>query len=110
MCAYSHSDHVIPYWKGVLRYCAKCPRIHLLGQETDDKYPDTSPSICFRIYHLITRCTKHVRLPLNDKKNVCKCQYDTASGQSTKIYTIKELVMMETIIFNFHKSFHIPEI
>ena len=29
----------------------------------------------------------------------------TASVQSTKIYTIKELVMMETTISNFYKSF-----
>ena len=35
---------------------------------------------------------------------------DTDSGQSTKIYTRKELEMMETTIYNFHTSFYIPEI
>ena len=59
---------------------------------------------------MIARCTKHGRLPLTDKKHFCKCQQDTSSGQSTKIYTRKELVMMETTISNFHTSFYIPEI
>ena len=110
MCAYSQSDHALPHWKCVLRCCAQCPSINIPDQETDDKHPNPSPSIRFHIYHLIARCTKHGRLPLTDKKSCRKCQHDTASGQSTKIYTRKELVMMETTISNFHTSFYIPEI
>ena len=59
---------------------------------------------------MILRCTTHGRLPLTDKKSCRECQQDTASGQPTKIYTIKEIVMMETTISNFHTSFFIPEI
>ena len=81
MCAYSQSYHALTHWKYVLRCCAKCTIINLPDQETDDQYPDTSPSIRFLIYHLIARCTKHGRLPLTDKKSCCKCQHDTASGQ-----------------------------
>ena len=76
-------------------------------QETDDHYPVTSPSIRFHIHNLIARCTKHGRLPLTDKKSCCKFQQDSASVQSTKIYTRKELVMMETTIYNFHTIFYI---
>ena len=57
MCAYSQSDHSLPHWKCVLQWCAKCPGINLPDQETDDNYPDNSPSIRFHIYHLIARCT-----------------------------------------------------
>ena len=89
MCAYSQSDHALPHWKCVLRCCAKCPSINIPDQETDDKHPNPSPSIRFHIYHLIARCTKHGRLPLTDKKICRKCQQDSASGQSTKIYTRK---------------------
>ena len=39
-----------------------------------------------------------------------ECQQDTDSVKPTKIYTRKELVMMETTISNFHTSFFIPEI
>ena len=110
MCANSQSDHALPHWKCVLQCCAQCPSINIPNQETDDKHPNPSPSIRFHIYHLIARCTTHGRLPLTNKKSCRWCQHDTASGQPTKIYTRKELVMMETIISNFHTSFYILEI
>ena len=97
-------------WKCVFQCCSQCPSINIPDQETDDKHPNPSVSICFHIYHLISRCTKHGRLPVTDKKICRKCQQDTTSGQSTKIYTRKELMIMETTIFNFHTSFFIPEI
>ena len=110
LCAYPQLDHALPHWKCVLRCCTKCPSVNLPDQETDDHYPDTSTSISFHIYHLIARCKTHGRLLLTDKKSFCKCKHDTASEQSTKIYTKKELLMMETKIYNFHTSFYIPEI
>ena len=59
---------------------------------------------------MIARCTKHGKLLLNDKKMFFKCKKDSASEQPTKIYTRKELVMMETTIYNFHTKFYIPEV
>ena len=109
ICAYSHSDNALPHCKCVFICCAKCPSFYLPDQETDDHYYDTCPSIHFHIYHLIGRCTKHGRRPLTDNKSCCKCQQYTNSGQSTKIYTRKELVMMETTNSSFHTSFYIPE-
>ena len=79
-------------------------------QEKDAQYPDTSPSISFHVYHLIALCTKHDRILLTEKKLFHKCQQDTTSGQLAKIYTIKELVMMERNNSNVHTSFYIPEI
>ena len=84
LCAYSQSSNVLPHWKCVFLCCAKCPIINMSDQEKDDKYPDTSPSIRFQIYHLISHCTKHGRLLLTDKKCFRECQQDTASVQSTK--------------------------
>ena len=110
MCVYSQSDHALPHWKCVQLCCAKCPGNNLPDQETDDKHRNPSTSIIFHIYHMIARCTKHVRLPLTDNESCRKCQQDTASGQSTKIYTRKELVMIEKTISNFHTSFYISKI
>ena len=64
------------------------------------------------ISHLSSNCTlyKEWQASFNWKYLFCKCQQDTDSGQSTKIYTKKELVMMETTISNFHTSVYIPEI
>ena len=38
------------------------------------------------------------------------CKQESSSDKSTKIYTRKELVMMETTISDFHTSFYIPAI
>ena len=38
------------------------------------------------------------------------CKQESSSDNSTKIYTIKELVMMETTISGFYTSFYIPAI
>ena len=38
------------------------------------------------------------------------CKQESSSDKSTKIYTRKELFMMETSISDFHTSFYIPAI
>ena len=38
------------------------------------------------------------------------CKQESLPDKSTKIYTRKELVMMEKTISNFHTSFYIPSI
>ena len=38
------------------------------------------------------------------------CKQESSPDKSTKIYTRKELVMMETTISDFHTSFYIPSI
>ena len=67
MCAYPQSDHALPHCKGVFRRCAKCTCVNIPEQETSYQYPNTTPSIIFHIYHLISRCTAHGRIPLNEK-------------------------------------------
>ena len=110
MCPYPQSYHELLHCKIFIRCCSKCPRVNLPDQETDDQYSNTSPPIRFHIYHLMVRCTSNGRLPLNDKKICLKCKHDSVSEKSTKIYSRKELVMMGTTIYNYHKSFYIPEI
>ena len=44
------------------------------------------------------------------KKMCFNCKQYSDSEQSTKVYTIKELVMMETITYNSHTSLYIPDI
>ena len=85
MCAYPQSDHALPHWKFVLQYCAKCLSVNIPDQEIYYQYSNTSPSIFFHIYHIVLRCTTHVRLPLTDKKMCRKCKQDTDTEQQ-KIY------------------------
>ena len=66
--------------------------------------------IRFHIYHIIGSCTAHGRISLKDK-NICyMCKQESLPYKYTKIYTRKELVMMETTISDFHTSFYIPAI
>ena len=85
ICEYFHLYHALQHWKCVFQCCAQCPSINIPDQEIYDKHPNPSPSISFQIYHLISRCKKHVRFWVTDKKSCCMCKQDTASGQSTKI-------------------------
>ena len=110
MCTYPQSDHTLPPWKRVLRCCAKCSFINLPDQETQNQYSETTPSMRFHIYHIIGHCTAHGRISLKHKKICYMCNQESSSDESTKIYTIKELVMMETNISDFNTSFYIPAI
>ena len=102
--------HALPNWKCIFRCCADCPCINITDQETTKTYEETTPSIRFHIYHIIGHCTAHGRIPLKDKKIFYMCEQESLPDKSTKIYTRKELVMMETTISDFHTSFYIPAI
>ena len=74
MCAYPQSGHALPHWKCVLRWCTKCPCVNIPYQEIDNHNSDIAPSIRFHIYHIISRCTAHGRIPLKDKKIYYMCK------------------------------------
>ena len=110
MCPYPQSDHALPHWKCVFSFCAECSCINLPDQETTKKHEETAPYIRFHIYHIIGCCTTHIKTPLRDKKICYMCKQESSTDKSTKIYTGKELVMMETTISDFHASFYITVI
>ena len=97
MCTYSQSKHALTHWKCVLRCCPDCPCINIPYQETTKKHDKNTPSIRFHIYHIIG-------ISLKDK-NICSmCKQKFSPDKSTKIYTRKKLVMMETTISDFNTS------
>ena len=110
MCAYPQSEHALPHWKCVLRCCSDCPCINITDQEIYNRNSDKTASIRFHIYHIIARFTDHGRISLKDRKISYMCKQESSSDESTKIYTRKEIVMMETQIYDFHTSFYIPAI
>ena len=110
LCTYPQSGCAFPHWKCVLRFCSKWPCINLPDQEIDNQYSEITSSIRFHIYHIIGRCNHHDRIPLKDKKIFYMCKQESSSDNSTKVYTRKELVMMETTISDIHTSFYIPAI
>ena len=89
MCAYPQSYHALPHWKFVLQVCADYPCINLPVQETDNQYSETTPSIWFHIYHIISCCSSYGIIPLKDKKICHMCKQESSSDESTKIYNRK---------------------
>ena len=67
------------------------------------------PSISFHVYHLIARFTVHVRHPIEEKNKIQLCLQDLDTVSPAKLYTRKQIVMMETSIVDSHTSFYIPE-
>ena len=110
MCAYPPYQHVLPHWKYVLSCFSNFPHIDLPDQESDNHYSNASSSIIFHIYHLIARCTVHGRRPLDENKIPCLCFQYPATVTHVKLYTRREIVMMETSIDDFHTSLYITEI
>ena len=74
MCTYPQSYHALLQWKFALRCFDDCTFINIPDQETDKKYEETTPSIRFHIYHIISRCTAHGIIPLKDKKICYMCK------------------------------------
>ena len=109
MCAYTPSHHEFLHWKFVLHSCPSCPSIDLTGQDSDSFHSTTSPTIRFHVYHLIAHCTVHERHPERNLKLLIYLQ-DLASVTPAKIYTRKELALMETSVYEFHTSFYIIDI
>ena len=108
MCEYLQSDHALIHWNFVFQFCYRFSFVDLPDQEIDDQYSDTITSILSHIYHLIASCTSRRRIPLNDKKVVACVNSIMFQNNLQKIYTRKELVMMNTTISYFCTSFYIP--
>ena len=49
-------------------------------------------------------------MTLKNRKICYICKQESSSDNYTKVYTRKELVMMETTIYDFYSSFYIPAI
>ena len=94
ICEHPQSLYSLPHWKYVLRCCSNRPHIDITYQESDKNHSNTSPSIHFHIYHLITQCTVHQRHPIYEEKLFHLCFQDPATVTPAKLYTRKELVMM----------------
>ena len=110
MCTYPQSDNALPHWKCVLQCCSDCQCINLTDQETDKKHEETTPSTMFYIYHIIVSFTANGIIILKGKTYVTCVNNNLFQMDIENIYTIKQLLMMETNISDFHTRLYIPSI
>ena len=110
---FAHILSLIMHFKTGHVYCGVVLNVHIsifLTKKQIKKNEEKTPSIRFHIYHIIGRCNSHGRIPLKDSKICYMCKQESSTYKSTKIYTRKELVIMETTIFGFYIRYYIPAI
>ena len=99
-----------PHWKCVLCCRAQCPRIDPSSPESYQHNSNVIPTIHFNVYQHIVSCNVHVRHLFNEKKQWQFCEDYIYEIFTEKLYTRKELVMMESITVDFHRDFYMTEI
>ena len=94
-------------------YYGAVPTVHLLiflNKKQIQSMKKQHPQLGFTFITSLDICTAHGRITLKDNKICYMCKQEYLPDKSTKIYTRKELVMMETTISESHTSFYIPTI
>ena len=110
ICAYPSSKYALPYYKCVLWCFEQSPCIDIPIPDSYHHNANFSPTISFFVNNIIACCIVHGRQYLNEKQQCKLCEASSGSIVKEKIYTRKELVMIETSIVDFHKRFYIPAI
>ena len=93
-------------------YCGAVPDVHvsIFLTKKQIKNEETTPSIWFKIYQIIGRCTANGRIPLKYKKYVTCVNDNRHQINLQNIYTRKELVMMEKCFSRFNIRYYILDI
>ena len=110
MCPNPSAHHVLPHRKYVLHCCNKLPSMVIPSQEENKDTKNRCPTICFHVYINISRCIMHDIYPYEERKTCSKCSTMHITDISTKLYTRKDIVLLETPITEFYESVYIPEI
>ena len=68
------------------------------------------PPICFHVYINVSRCKLHGRYPYEELTTCSMCYTIPSADNTEKNYTLKELVLLETYISEFHEELYVPKI
>ena len=104
MCTCPSQHHGLPHCKCVLRCWNKCPIIIITNQEINTYATKICSTIRFNVYCNVSRFSVHGIRPYEEWKIFSMCSTDIISVTPGKIYTKKELVLLETLISEFHKK------
>ena len=94
----------------MLNCCEQFPRIDLPSSESDQHSSNIIPTTHVHVYQHISSYTVHGIRPFNENKQCQLCVASIDLITNAKLYTKKELVVMETSILDFHKKVYIPAI
>ena len=96
MCTCTYKNHGIPHRKCVFRFCDKCPSIALPSQEANKDTTNTYPTVIFNVYCNVSRCNAHDWRPYYEQTTCWLCSTVTSSERTSKLYTQRGLVLIET--------------
>ena len=98
MCTCPSQHHALPHCKFVLSCCDKFPGISIPHQGTNTEAKNTCSTIYFHVYRNVSRCTVHGLRPYEEWTICSMCSTYLSSVTPVKVYTRKELVLLETLI------------
>ena len=102
--------HGLLQWKCVLPCCYKFPSIVLPSQEENKYTTNTCPTIRFHVNCIISRYIVHGLRTYHKHKLCSLCSTVPISYSTEKLYTQKELVLLETSVTEFHENLYISAI
>ena len=102
--------HGLTHWKFVLRHCIKLHVSTIPCQETNKYKTNTCSKILFHVYRNVSCFTVHGILPYEERTTCSMCSTDLSSVTPRKLYTQKELVLLETLRSYFQEKYYITVI
>ena len=110
MCDFPSYKNDLTHWKFVLFCFSKYPSIVNPYQELHSNTKNACPSIRFHVYKAVFCSTVHGQYKF-EEKGICVLFSTVLPENSNRNFdSRKELVLMETSIYDFHKKLYIPEI
>ena len=94
-----HSQHNWqPHSKCILICCDKFPGICIPHQETNTDATNPCSKINVHVYRNVSRYTVHRIIPYEEQTTYYICYTNISSSTPGKVYTQKELVLLEALI------------
>ena len=123
VCIYS-TQHTTQLWQQCLcihhqnmhdhignLFCGIVQNVHIFILQVQNQISPIPMSYnTFHVYRLISHYTVHGRRPFNKNKQFQLCEASFDSEITTKLYTIKQLVLVVTLIVDFLQLIYIPTI
>ena len=80
------------------------------NQEFQNNTQNMCPKIRFHVFKIFSYFTLHVRCTFEEKLRLELCSTVQPEKENAKVYSQKEIVLMETYISDFDKQYYIVEI
>ena len=110
MCDFASNVHSLKNWKCVLQCFSTWPSIVTPNPEFNNTQKNMCPTIRFYVYKVISCCTLYDKCTFVEKSTCALTFILQPTNSNIIVYSLNEIVLMETFISEFHEKFYITEI